>query len=97
MFYHSEMQFMLMVYVDYLKMSGPAKHVTEGWKRIRSGLDIDDPVFVFSPLNLCFFNLLSLLILRQLLDIALEKPLIFLLFLSLLEVLFDVQRKVGQL
>ena len=46
MFFHSELQLMLMVYVDDFKMSGPAKNLAEGWKRIRSGLDIDDPALV---------------------------------------------------
>ena len=46
MFFHSELQLMLMVYVDDFEMSGPAKNLADGWKRIRSGLDIDDPVLV---------------------------------------------------
>ena len=46
MFYHVELQLMLLVYVDDIKMSGPAKNLSEGWKRIRAGLDIDDPVLV---------------------------------------------------
>ena len=40
---------MLMVYVDDFKMSGPKASLAEGWKRIKRGLDIDDPV----PVDRC--------------------------------------------
>ena len=46
MFWNEELSLMLMVYVDDFKMSGPEKNLKEGWKRIRQGLDIDDPVLV---------------------------------------------------
>ena len=43
MFHHSELQLMLMVYVDDFKMSGPAENMAKGWKLIKDGLNIDTP------------------------------------------------------
>ena len=49
MFWNDELSLMLMVYVDDFKMSGPKSSLAEGWKRIKRGLDIDDPV----PVDRC--------------------------------------------
>ena len=40
-FYHPELELMLVVYVDDFKMAGPTKNMGEGWKGINSVLDMD--------------------------------------------------------
>ena len=49
MFWNAKLRLMLMVYVDDFKMSGPTKNLPEGWKLLRSGIDMDDPY----PLDRC--------------------------------------------
>ena len=49
MFWHDELRLLLLVYVDDFKMSGPKANLKEGWKRIRAGLDTDDPL----PVDRC--------------------------------------------
>ena len=36
MYYHEELQLLLAIYVDDLKMSGPEKNLAKGWKMLRS-------------------------------------------------------------
>lgn len=43
-YFHEELKFFLMVYVDDFKMSGPTKNLPKGWENVRkAGLDIEDP------------------------------------------------------
>ena len=49
MFWNAKLRLMLMVYVDDFKMSGPTNNLPEGWKLLRSGIDMDDPY----PLDRC--------------------------------------------
>ena len=42
-YFNVELRLYLVVYVDDFKLAGPAKHLAEGWKRLRKGLDLDDP------------------------------------------------------
>ena len=34
---------MLIVYVDYFKLAGPAANIAEGWKLIRNGIITGEP------------------------------------------------------
>ena len=42
-FYHPELELMLVVCVDDFKMAGPAKNMAQGWKDINSVIDMDPP------------------------------------------------------
>ena len=42
-YYHGKLSLFLVIYVDDFKMSGPEKHLPEGWKLIMEGLNIDPP------------------------------------------------------
>ena len=42
-FYHPELELLLVVYVDDFKMAGPTKNMAEGWKGINSVIDMDPP------------------------------------------------------
>ena len=42
-FYHPELELMLVVYVDDFKMAGPTKNMAQGWKDINSVIDMDPP------------------------------------------------------
>ena len=42
-FYHAELDLLLVVYVDDFKMAGPEANLAEGWKRISSVIDMDPP------------------------------------------------------
>ena len=42
-FYHPELELMLVVHVDDFKMAGPTKNMAEGWKGINSVIDMDPP------------------------------------------------------
>ena len=42
-FYHAELDLLLVVYVDDFKMAGPQANLAEGWKRISSVIDMDPP------------------------------------------------------
>ena len=41
--YSSEIRLVLVVYVDDFRLSGSSTNIREGWKRLRQGLDLDDP------------------------------------------------------
>ena len=43
MFWNEELNCLLMVYVDDVKMSGSEKGLKEAWIRIRKGIEIDLP------------------------------------------------------
>ena len=43
LFYHHELQLLLIVYVDDFKMSGPEKNMKEGWRLISTQIDMDEP------------------------------------------------------
>ena len=42
-FYHPELDALLVVYVDDLKLAAPTKKIKNAWKSISSMIDIDDP------------------------------------------------------
>ena len=42
-FWHPRLELFLVVYVDDFKLSGPAGHLAEGWKLIRSSIKTDEP------------------------------------------------------
>ena len=42
-FYHAELDLLLVVYVDDFKMAGPEANLAEGWKGISSVIDMDPP------------------------------------------------------
>ena len=42
-YYHPILRFMLVVYVDDLKLAGHSVHMAVGWTLFREVLDIDDP------------------------------------------------------
>ena len=42
-FYHAELDLLLVIYVDDFKMAGPAKNLDKGWKTVESVIDMDPP------------------------------------------------------
>ena len=40
-YYHKEMELLLVVYVDDLKMAGPESKMKLGWQKLRSKLDLE--------------------------------------------------------
>ena len=40
-FYHAELDWLFVVYVDDFKMAGPEANLAEGWTRISSVIDMD--------------------------------------------------------
>ena len=42
-FYHAELDLLLVIYVDDFKMAGPSKNLDKGWKTIESVIDMDPP------------------------------------------------------
>ena len=40
-YFHDKLGLLLVVYVDDFKLSGPQKHIKQGWRLLRQGLDID--------------------------------------------------------
>ena len=43
MYWHSKLFFLLMVYVDDFKVSGPFENMNEGWELIRTSIKTDEP------------------------------------------------------
>ena len=43
MFHHTELQLMLGVYVDGVKLAGEEENIQKGWKRLESHIDFDEP------------------------------------------------------
>ena len=42
-FYHAELDLLLVIYVDDFKMAGPEKNLAKGWKTIESVIDMGPP------------------------------------------------------
>ena len=42
-FYHAELDLLLVICVDDFKMAGPAKNLDKGWKTVESVIDMDPP------------------------------------------------------
>ena len=43
-YYHKEMELLLVVYVDDLKMAGPESNMKKGWTLLRSKLDLEPEI-----------------------------------------------------
>ena len=42
-FYHAELDLLLVIYVDDFKLAGPANNLDKGWKTVESVIDMDPP------------------------------------------------------
>ena len=44
MYFHKEFKLLLVIYMDDLKLAGPAQNLTKGWEILRSKLRIEPEI-----------------------------------------------------